>query len=232
MKFTKGNLALRDHIKNQKRVFLFTFYKKGAWKYITELELFKDPFEFKTIDKNNDYRKGIKFVFKSLTPISYLNQESQINILEEYTTKYQPIRNKPNETERNGLVNSRVGQGWYRLNILSRWDNKCAVTGCNIPNILIASHIVPWNQATDEERLDIENGILLAPHIDALFDKHLISFNDDGKIIISHRIIPELHSILCINSEMKIYDLSEKNKEYLKRHREVFHSNNSIENRQ
>ena len=57
-------------------------------------------------------------------------------------------------------------------------------TNCSILKILIASHIVPWKEASDNERLDVENGILLSPTIDALFDKHLISFNDDGSIII------------------------------------------------
>ena len=54
------------------------------------------------------------------------------------------------------------------------WDSKCAVTGLAIPELLKASHIKPWKDSTDEERLDIFNGLLLAPHLDAAFDRGFI----------------------------------------------------------
>ena len=92
---------------------------------------------------------------------------------------------KPNETERTGLVTSRVGQGYFRQQVLQRWDCKCAVTGSNVLSILIASHIIPCSEASDYERLDVDNGILLSPLYDALFDKHVISFDDAGDILFS-----------------------------------------------
>ena len=82
---------------------------------------------------------------------------------------------KPNETERTGLVTSRVGQGYFKQQVLQRWDGKCAVTGSKVLGILIASHIIPWSEASDDEILDVDNGTLLSPLYDALFDKHLIS---------------------------------------------------------
>ena len=94
----------------------------------------------------------------------------------------------PNSTERKGLVTSRVGQGAYRKRIIHRWEYKCAVTGFNKLEILIASHIVPWSDSTDNERLDVDNGLLLSPTYDALFDRHLISFENNGKIILSDTI--------------------------------------------
>ena len=66
---------------------------------------------------------------------------------------------KPNETERRGLVTSRVGQGYYRQQLIEKWDGKCAVSKTDILPILIASHIVPWSENSDEERLDVDNGI-------------------------------------------------------------------------
>ena len=57
--------------------------------------------------------------------------------------------------------------------------------GCSEKSILIASHIVPWRDATDEERLNPDNGILLSPNIDALFDQHLISFDNNGQMVVS-----------------------------------------------
>ena len=84
---------------------------------------------------------------------------------------------------------------------------------------MIASHIVPWRSSNDKERLDKDNGILLSPLYDALFDKHLISFQDDGKIIISQGIIDK-ELLLLIEKNSKI-DVSEGMKKYLRKHREL-----------
>ncbi|WP_247233346.1 HNH endonuclease [Telluribacter sp. SYSU D00476] len=129
--------------------------------------------------------------------------------------------NFPNETERSGLITSRVGQGWYREQLLQRWEGKCAITGCSVKEVLIASHIIPWAESSDQERLDPENGILLSPTLDALFDRHLISFDDEGKIIISRKLSDKDLVQLGINWSMRIYSLTEGNKKYLARHREL-----------
>ena len=126
---------------------------------------------------------------------------------------------KPNKTERTGLVTSRVGQGYYRRMICEKWDNKCPVTGCRVLSILISSHILPWSQSNDEERLDVENGILLSPNVDSLFDKHLISFSDEGELIMSYKINQQQLDELGIPKNIKI-PISGGMKEYLKVHRE------------
>lgn len=132
---------------------------------------------------------------------------------------------RPNETQRSGLVTSRVGQGYYRQNIVQKWDGKCPISQIDLKEILIASHIVGWAESNDEERLDVENGILLAPHIDALFDKHLISFQDDGKILISNRLDSKLIELLGINHSI-ILPTTNGMFKYLKRHRERFYEKN------
>lgn len=132
---------------------------------------------------------------------------------------------RPNETQRSGLVTSRVGQGYYRQNIVQKWDGKCPISQIDLKEILIASHIVGWAESNDEERLDVENGILLAPHIDALFDKHLISFQDDGKILISNRLDSRLIELLGINHSI-ILPTTNGMFKYLKRHRERFYEKN------
>lgn len=136
------------------------------------------------------------------------------------------INRKPNFTERKGLVTSRVGQGFYRQEILKKWSNACAVTGVEIKEILIASHILPWSQSTDEERLDIDNGILLSPNLDALFDKHLISFTDTGEILINSKITDDKHVYLGLNKAMKLCHVNPAMKKYLEKHRQIFHENN------
>ncbi|MBT7616051.1 MAG: HNH endonuclease [Calditrichaeota bacterium] len=104
--------------------------------------------------------------------------------------------------------------------MLDKFDHRCAVVGAKLPEILIASHIVPWKQSNEDERLDVENGILLSPNYDALFDKHLISFDDDGHIIISALLNSETIRTLGIDSDATI-EVTEGMKPYLLRHRET-----------
>ncbi len=72
------------------------------------------------------------------------------------------------------MVTARVGQGFYCQQFPENWDGKCAVLKTDILPILIVSHIVPWSESTDGEWLDIEDGILLSPLYDAIFDEKLI----------------------------------------------------------
>lgn len=87
------------------------------------------------------------------------------------------------------------------------------------PSPLIASHIKPWASSIAEEKLDSENGFLLCPNHDALFDGGYISFDDSGQIIISDRLSTMDCTFTNVNPSMKI-SLSDKNCEYLKFHRE------------
>ncbi len=68
------------------------------------------------------------------------------------------------------------------------WSYQCCVTGCGIQEALRASHIKPWSESKDSERLDPYNGLPLLATLDALFDKHLISFDPDGKMLISSEL--------------------------------------------
>jgi predicted restriction endonuclease len=97
------------------------------------------------------------------------------------------------------------------------------LTGSDVLKILISSHIVPWSECTDDERLDVDNGILLSPNVDALFDKHLISFSDEGELITSNAISKEELSKLGIPSDNRI-NVSVGMIKYLKRHREKMES--------
>ncbi|MFT7776602.1 HNH endonuclease [Roseateles sp.] len=83
---------------------------------------------------------------------------------------------------------ARVGQGSFRDALLAKWGGSCAVTGLTCPELLRASHVKPWSSSTRRERLDPCNGLLLAAHLDALFDKGLISFDDAGRMLLSSRL--------------------------------------------
>lgn len=218
MEFTRGNLALKDHLVNGKRVFLFESVSKGFVKFVTEVEVF-DVDYFETFDTSGKIRIGIKFFFNR----KGINLRVQPDVLNQTSLAAEtfPIYGNfpPNETERKGLVNTRVGQGAYRKRIIHRWEYQCAVTGFDKLEVLIASHIVPWSESDNNERLDVNNGLLLSPTYDALFDKHLISFEDSGKIILSDRIETEAYYKIGVSGKENISNLSQYNYDYLDRHR-------------
>ncbi|MNU49553.1 hypothetical protein D3C71_384980 [compost metagenome] len=84
------------------------------------------------------------------------------------------------ETERDALTKARIGQGKFRADLVASWrkGETCALTGIAVPEMLIASHIKPWRDSTNEERLDPMNGLLLVAHADKLFDRYLLSFDE------------------------------------------------------
>ena len=88
------------------------------------------------------------------------------------------------ETTRQALIKARVGQGLFRQKLTS-FENHCRITGVTYQPHLFASHIKPWRESTNEERLNGENGLLLTPSIDHLFDRGFISFEDNGELMIS-----------------------------------------------
>lgn len=135
---------------------------------------------------------------------------------------------KPTETVRLTFQNSRVGQDWYRQELLKKWGNRCAVTGIHITDILIASHIKPWKDCNNEERLDENNGILLSPNLDALFDKNLISFNESGNILINNLIKQKDLERLGITHELKLRLIDKGMKKYLEYHRSQFNKLNYL----
>ncbi len=118
-------------------------------------------------------------------------------------------------TEKENLVKCRIGQGDFRDKLIKYW-NGCFVTRYQNTEILIASHIKPWRESTSEERLDSFNGLLLTPNLDKLFDKGFISFDDEGKILISKSLIN--FELLGIDKNMKIA-IENKHRKYLNFHR-------------
>ncbi|MDR5746454.1 HNH endonuclease signature motif containing protein [Caballeronia sp. LZ029] len=107
-------------------------------------------------------------------------------------------------TQREALIQARLGQGTYRKRMLELWDGKCAVTGLTIQPALIASHAKPWSDSTDEERLDPCNGLPLTATLDKLFDKYLVAFAPEtGEMLISDRIAEADRTILGIPAKLR-----------------------------
>ena len=101
-------------------------------------------------------------------------------------------RGDAKKTAKQTLIEARLGQGQFQANVAKWWNGQCAVTGCSIVPLLRASHIKPWRDSSNRDRLNPANGIFLAAHLDALFDCGAISFADDGTMLVSAKIADDL----------------------------------------
>jgi len=127
----------------------------------------------------------------------------------------------PSSTEAERLVVQRVGQDLFRAELLEFWQGRCGVTGLAVPGLLRASHIKPWAKCeTDDERLNVFNGLLLAPHVDALFDDGWISFSDDGTLLISPSLPDTARSQLGVSGNWRVDGLRMAHAPYLAFHRQ------------
>lgn len=123
------------------------------------------------------------------------------------------------ETTRQALINARIGQGGYRKRMLKLWGGKCAVTGCSVEQVLVASHAKSWAESSNDERLDEFNGLLLAASVDRLFDAGLISFDARGSLLVSDRLSDDDLERVGLSRESKLAFIFEKHKLYLHAHR-------------
>lgn len=125
------------------------------------------------------------------------------------------------ETEIDRIVRQRVGQGYFRAALIDYWG-RCPLTGVTEREMLRASHIVSWADcASDAERLDVFNGLLLSAHWDAAFDVGLVSFADDGSVLVKPELSVETASVLGVTTAPRLH-LEDGHRVQLARHREKF----------
>ena len=128
----------------------------------------------------SDFRAGLnKF-------LAFINSDYHKRIADSIITEIKAVENDNTikMTEKDSIVKSRIGQGIFRKGLIEYWHG-CAISQCPLTWMLIASHIKPWRDADNQERLDPYNGLLLLPNYDKLFDLGYISFNSKGKIMYS-----------------------------------------------
>ncbi len=165
---------------------------------------------------NNMYSSALKqyrmFIYASSELI--IEKEEVIKSIHNYTSL--------KETEKSAIIKSRVGQGIFRQNLIEKYNGTCIVTGISVKKILIASHIKPWSVSNNAERLSSENGLLLSPTFDKLFDYGFITFSNDGKIITSSHL-PKIEQLKLGIKNTSSYDLkiTSEMKENLEYHRDV-----------
>lgn len=127
----------------------------------------------------------------------------------------------PKSTEAERLVVQRVGQELFREGLMEFWEGRCAITGLAVPELLRASHIKPWADCeTDAERLDVFNGLLLAPHLDAAFDRGFITVEDDGAIEVAATLPADARRVLGLELPLRVSALTDGHRGYLAWHRE------------
>lgn len=125
------------------------------------------------------------------------------------------------KTTREQLIQARCGQGHFRQAVLQRWQQRCAVTGCTVTEALSASHIQSWRDSDNRQRLDCDNGLALVASIDAMFDRALITFDNDGTMLVSPSISAEDRTILGLPAPLRL-PLNVRQRAYMTAHRAQF----------
>lgn len=182
------------------------------------------------------YRERHHSPFVYLGPITLLNHEQRTDAPSSFIFRVDSLSNDADQdpfedvdkhskefetlpgTERKAIVQSRVGQGRFRRDVLQLW-NGCAVTGIADSRVLLASHVKPWRIANNEERLDPHNGLALIPNLDTLFDDGLITFDAEGRIRIWNAIDHEIVHGLGAHPDMRLRMMPSRLEQYLRFHR-------------
>lgn len=131
-------------------------------------------------------------------------------------------------TERAVVIKQRINQSVFRSMILSNYEERCAITGINIPELLVAGHIIPWSDSTPKQKLDAENGICLSALYDKAYDKGLITISPDDYSILLSSALREYETqkyfdrhFMWINGKKITMPIEHKpNRDYLAYHRD------------
>ena len=132
----------------------------------------------------------------------------------------QRLREVPSSTERDALTKARLGQGLFRHRV-AELEPACRVTGLQRQQFLVASHIKPWRDCDNSERLSGANGLLLSPHVDKLFDRHWISFDARGELICENGAARDALRCWGIDGANLIRPFSRDQEQFLRAHREA-----------
>lgn len=182
--------------------------------------------------KNNTLEVTWKITYLKLDEIS---KDSQLKrryktteefLIEEVLSKVPDFTENEIETIKEAIIKVRIGQSGFR-NKLLKTQKKCIFTDVSKKELLLAGHIKPWHESTNSEQIDVKNGILLTPTFDKLFDKFLISFDENGSVMYSTNITEEVwESLFPKFQEIKDKDvrvnIDSHNKKYFDFHRNKF----------
>lgn len=171
--------------------------------------------KYNTSKSISDFRSGLR-KFLDFLKSDYRKQYedsilSEINKIQE--------NHCLSETEKEAVILSRRGQGAFRNELIEYWEG-CAISRCSQMDILVASHIKPWKDSTNNERLDVFNGLLLLPNYDKLFDFGYMTFTAEGKAIYSNLLSKTDKQLLGLTDTLSLSRIEQSHKTYLEYHNE------------
>ena len=198
--------------------------------YKLDKTITKDYLEFilsdltRTMNERDHYnsKKGIGDIASGLHKfLEYVQSDYRKRIGDSILNEELKIENDNiiKNTEKKALIVSRMGQGVFRQKLIDYWKG-CSVTECSTFPLLLASHIRPWRKSSNQQRLDVFNGLLLIPNLDKLFDRGYISFDKNGHIIMSSFLPESEFRLFGVSPTMCIKNLNNKHLPYLKYHRD------------
>lgn len=246
-KHASGDWEIGDEkVKEGDAFFLILPHPEGKKGY-RELHVGKVDRVEKAPDRPGRFRIYVKKSFSTLAPITNgvsnflgVKGTSPKALLQVWGKELNQLRTRKGlaDTRSSLAIDAPVAEGamvqrltWLRDNhiafrdpVRAHWKSKCAVTSAGCDGLLVASHIKPWRLSSPKQKTDLNNGLLLSTALDALFDRGLISFSNDGMMLLSSLLSVETAKIFGVNKKLKL-DLrlvTAQMKTYLSWHREHF----------
>lgn len=160
------------------------------------LFLFGDVDDPKTIGKVASYvRQAERLAVETA-------ERAKMEELLDFAAGEGPPPNAPTQVKQ--LIEARLGQGKFRKDVLKRWGGRCAISGVGNSEVVRASHMRPWKKCVaSQDKLDPQNGLPLTPNYDVLFDRGLISFTRNGKMVVSRTLTPSERTKLKLPAELR-----------------------------
>lgn len=217
MKYVAGNRAIGEHVKDGKTLVVFQMMGKGRpYRYLGRFMCQSSYVEPGTRDREGQPRSSIVFRLTSL--------EASLGLAPSETdlAEIDAASDEGGSTTARRETEVRTRQRLFRERLIGV-EKGCRLTGIEDLRFLRASHIKPWADSTHSERVDGENGLLLAPHADLLFDQGWISFSSSGRLVISSRLPSEVTTGLGLklDANQQCGAFSRKQLSFLEFHRDV-----------
>lgn len=216
MRYVSGNKAIEQHVADGKTLVVFQAMGKGRpYRYLGEFMSLSSYVRPDTQDREGNLRNAIVFRLKPLAA-----DWGSTDLVQDYEGQNDGAT--PLSTSELRLVETRTKQRLFRDRLVT-FEKGCRLTGIEDLRFLRASHIKPWSHSNDQERVDGENGLLLAPHADLLFDRGWISFEDNGSLLVSGALPANVDTALRLNlrAKRRYESFSQSQRTYLDAHRNL-----------
>jgi len=216
MRYTSGNRAIEHHLGDGKKLIVFQMMGKGRpYRYLGEFVRISSYIQRGTPDTKGDLRDAIVFRLRPVDSLDVFGTSESDGLISRRLDADRP------ETVRKALTEIRTKQRLFRERLIGV-EKGCRLTGIEDLRFLRASHIKPWAASGPDERVDGQNGLLLSPHADLLFDRGWISFDSTGKLLIAEKFPDDVEQRLRLNLRRANYGaFGQRQREYLDFHRDV-----------